>query len=98
MPEGCLTVSCCLPGPFDFETVPRTGVYLHITVDPEDGGTVTGEDTYTLNEGVTVTATPAALHSFVGWFTEGDSLLSTDASYTFSILGNTTLIAKFELS
>lgn len=40
--------------------------------------------------------TQELLWTFVGWYTQGGELLSTDSSYTFTILGNTVLEARFE--
>lgn len=34
--------------------------------------------------------------TFTGWYTQGGELLSTDSSYSFTMLGNTVLEARFE--
>ena len=41
-----------------------------------------------------MTATPASGYGFVNW-TQNGSVVSTSASYTFPLTGNTTLVANF---
>lgn len=65
-----------------------------ISKSPADGGTVTGAGAYDLGAQVTVTATPAAGRTFLGW-KKGGSTVSTQASYTFTLSGNTNLVAQF---
>jgi hypothetical protein len=43
----------------------------------------------------TVTATPNSGHTFVQW-TENGKVVSTSASYTFTLNSNVTLIADFQ--
>jgi Divergent InlB B-repeat domain len=42
-----------------------------------------------------VTATPSGTHSFVHW-TRSGAVVSTSASYTFTLSANTTLVADFK--
>lgn len=59
-------------------------------------GTVSGAGVYTLGSEVTVTATPAAGCSFVGWKENGsDTILSSSTSYTFTLNGMRDLVAVF---
>lgn len=59
-------------------------------------GTVAGAGVYTLGTQVTVTATPNAGCSFVGWKNNGsDTIISTDASYSFNLVGMADLVAVF---
>ena len=44
---------------------------------------------------VTLTATPGASYHFAGWY-KGATRVSTNATYTFTVNENTTLIARFE--
>ena len=47
-------------------------------------------------EEVTVVATPAESADFVGWFVDGsEDAVSTEATYTFTVAENITLVAKF---
>lgn len=59
-------------------------------------GTVAGAGVYTLGTQVTVTATPNAGCSFVGWKNNGsETIISTDASYSFKLVGMADLVAVF---
>lgn len=50
-----------------------------------------------VNSDVTVTATPATGHAFVGW-TKNDQAISTDNPYTFKITEDIHLVAKFKIN
>jgi uncharacterized repeat protein (TIGR02543 family) len=66
----------------------------NIIVNTAGGGTVSGAGIYAYNSNVTVKATPSANYTFVGWY-EGTTQVSNSASYTFKVLKETTLEAKF---
>ena len=73
-----------------------------ITVSSSGNGTVaingTSGTTATIKEGdnVTITATPGSGEEFAGWYTDGgETLVSTEATYTFVASANVALIAKF---
>ena len=59
-----------------------------------DGGTVTGAGSYIKGNSVTVTATPIRGFAFTGW-QEGETTVSTDATYTFVADADKELVAKF---
>ncbi len=65
-----------------------------VIANPTDGGTVTGGGTYKMGTEVTVAATPNQGYRFVNW-TEGETVVSTDAEYTFMVLEDRTLTANF---
>lgn len=59
-------------------------------------GTVAGAGVFTLGTEVSVTATPNAGCSFVGWKENGnDTILSTSTTYTFTLNGMRDLVAVF---
>lgn len=61
------------------------------------GGTVTGGGTFQIGSTVQVTATPASGYEFVRWIFNGTELTaSTNASYKFTLEGQTDLVAVFE--
>lgn len=61
-----------------------------------DGGTVTGGGSFQIGSTVQVTATPASGYSFRGWVLNGSStILSTSAQYSFTLQGQTDLVATF---
>src|SRR5207248_7238747 len=61
---------------------------------PSGSGTTTGGGTVACNSSVTVAATPNSGYNFVNW-TEGTTVVSTSASYTFTASANRTLVANF---
>ncbi len=59
-------------------------------------GTVAGAGVFDLNSSVTVTATPSTDATFVGWRLNGsETIISRNASYTFTLEGTTDLVAVF---
>ena len=61
-----------------------------------DGGTVSGGGTFALGSQVTVTATAASGYSFRAWVKNGtNQVVSTSASYTFTLNGQVDLVATF---
>ena len=66
------------------------------TANPEIGGTVEGAGAYLYNTEATVTATPATGYNFVNW-AKGDTIISTNASYTFTVINDMQLVANFEI-
>ena len=69
---------------------------VSVSANPTNGGTVTGGGTYQQGQYCTVNATPATGYNFVRW-TENGQQVSTNASYTFTVTGNRTLVAQFQL-
>jgi uncharacterized repeat protein (TIGR02543 family) len=72
-----------------------TGYILNLLAGPEDGGTVTGGGAYVQGTSVIARAVAKTGYEFVNW-TEGASIVSTQANYTFPLNGNRTLTANFE--
>jgi hypothetical protein len=69
---------------------------ITLAVDPVGGGTVSGAGTFTGGTNRTVTATPNAPYSFLGWY-EGATLRSNNTSYTFNLTASRDLVARFVL-
>lgn len=65
-----------------------------ITLSASTGGSVSGDGTYNYGTSQTVTATPSTGYKFVSW-TEGSTVVSTSASYTFNVTATRTLKANF---
>lgn len=65
--------------------------YGTITID----GNNTSSATYNSGETCTLAATPNSGYEFVGW-KEGGNIVSTDATYSFDVIRNRTLVAEFE--
>ena len=68
---------------------------ISVSANPTNGGTVTGGGTYNQGASCTVTATAASGYTFTNW-TEGGNVVSTNASYNFTVTGNRTLVANFQ--
>ncbi|MBP1615580.1 MAG: hypothetical protein H6Q13_3028 [Bacteroidetes bacterium] len=64
-----------------------------ISLIAESGGTVAGGGTVLDGENITVTATPTAGYSFLGWY-EGATKVSSLASYIFTVSSNRTLTSS----
>lgn len=69
---------------------------INASPNPSNGGTVTGGGTYQQGQSCTVTATANTGYTFLRW-TENGNQVSTNASYTFTVTGNRTLVAQFQL-
>ena len=60
------------------------------------GGTVSGGGIYVIGQNATVVATPNEGYSFAGWRDNGtQQIVSSEASYTFEVEGQTDLVAVF---
>lgn len=71
-------------------------VFYVVTVLSEDAakGTVSGGGQYENGAQATVTASPTMGYKLSGWY-EGDTQVSTEKSYTFTVSGNRTLTVRF---
>ena len=67
---------------------------IAVSASPSADGTVSGGGTFPAGSSQTVTATANSGYSFVNWTASG-SVVSTSASYTFTLNGNVTLVANF---
>ena len=73
-----------------------TSTFYHVVTDrsPINGGYVTGFGSYTSGSTCTLTATALPGHQFVCW-TEGDNIVSSNATYSFTVSSNRYLFAVF---
>lgn len=78
--------------PFEFNFVDK--VIVSASANPSDGGVVTGAGEYGIGESVTLTATANDNYIFTNW-TEGNDVVSTNSTYTFTAETNRTLVANF---
>ena len=67
---------------------------INVSANPTLGGTVTGGGAFHYGDNCTVIATANNGYTFTNW-TEGGNVVSTNASYSFSVTGNRTLVANF---
>jgi len=71
---------------------------ITLTTFPESIGAVSGDGIFFKGSSVTVVATPdseSEYPEFDGWY-EGETKVSENASYTFTVSGARTLVAKFK--
>lgn len=71
---------------------------FNVTVasDPVAGGIASGGGRFNAGSQVTVTASPAGANNFKGWRLAGSSTyISTNSNYTFTLNGDTNLVAVF---
>jgi hypothetical protein len=67
---------------------------ISVSANPSEGGTVSGGGTYNYGSSCTLTATSATGYSFVNW-TENGEVVSTEATYNFTVTGDRYLLANF---
>jgi uncharacterized repeat protein (TIGR02543 family) len=84
-----ITSAVTLEARFTIERHPVT-----LTRNLTAGGTVTGGGTFNHGQSVTVSATVNSAYTFGGWY-NGDIQVSPLTSYTFNVVGNITLEARF---
>ncbi|MCR5658674.1 MAG: hypothetical protein K6G25_05060 [Bacteroidales bacterium] len=70
---------------------------ISVSSNPTDGGSVDGSGTYQEGTECILTATANEGYFFVNW-TENDSVVSTEAAYSFTVNGDRTLVANFDVS
>ncbi len=85
-------------------TVTEAGAYVahfemntyEVTATANPTGTVSGEGTYNHGMTVTLTATADEGYTFVNWTENGD-VVSTNATYSFTVTSDRTLVANFQI-
>ncbi|MBO5106308.1 MAG: hypothetical protein J6C29_05370 [Clostridia bacterium] len=79
----------------DLELYERGAMYT-VAVDTEGNGAAKADKAGMLEEGtvVTFTATPELYEEFLGWYVDG-ALVSEELTYTATVAGNLTPVAKF---
>ncbi len=70
---------------------------ISVSANPSNGGTVSGSGSYNYGQSCTVVASANSGYEFTNW-TEGGSVVSSNASYSFTVSGNRSLVANFETS
>lgn len=68
---------------------------VKVSASPASAGSVTGGGTFLVGTSMTVTATPIAGAQFVNWTVNG-TVVSTSATYTFSMGQSENLVANFQ--
>lgn len=76
----------------EFEATPIT---ITATADPEAGATITGAGSYSFGETVTLEIEPNLYYTFVNW-TENGTIVSEEATYSFTAEADRDLVAHFD--
>ena len=71
-----------------------TSFVIDATANPVEGGVVSGGGSYQVGTECMLTATANEGYTFTNW-TENDEVISTDATYTFIVNANRTMVANF---
>ena len=80
----------------DEQLPPLDGYYkVRDSTNPSNGGAASGGGTFLHGQNCTVTATANIGYSFTNW-TENGSVVSTNASYQFTVTDNCSLVANFQ--
>ncbi len=79
----------------NFELIAGEEYSVDLSVVPAASGTVSGAGSFESGSSVTVSATAANGYNFLNW-TEGDNVVSSSATYTFTITSDRDLKANFE--
>ena len=78
----------------NFAVVPPSQFAVNLLSNPVLGGTTSGAGSFNSGASVTVNAIVNSGYTFTNW-TEGGTVVSSSAGYTFTIGGNRTLVANF---
>ena len=73
----------------------RVSYMISVSVSPSDKGNVSGDGPYEPGSICTLTATPNEGYAFTHW-TEDGEVVSTDATYSFTVTGDRNLVANFD--
>jgi len=81
------------PYVFDFVTAIETH-NITATAHPAEGGSISGTGSYEHGQTCTLTATASSEYAFENW-TENGTVVSTNATYSFTVTGDRALVANF---
>ena len=79
-----------------FEALSGNYYTITTTANPSNGGTVSGGGTYAEGETCTLTATANEGYTFVNWMSVTGAVVSTTATYTFTVTQDADFVAVFE--
>jgi uncharacterized repeat protein (TIGR02543 family) len=67
-----------------------------VTANSDAQGTAAGSGNYTYKTSATVVATPSYGYKFKNWTNEADEVVSSEAEFEFTVVGDTTLTAHYD--
>ena len=81
----------------NFTQIPALLYAVILSANPSVGGTTSGAGSFVSGTSVTINASANTGYSFVNW-TEGTTIVSTSAGFTFPISSNRTFVANFAIN
>jgi uncharacterized repeat protein (TIGR02543 family) len=75
----------------------QTQFTINLSSNPAEGGSTSGGGLFNKDDQATVVAVPATGYTFTNW-TEGTTIVSTNASYALTVTSNRTLVANFGIN
>ena len=75
-------------------TLPPPSFIINATANPTEGGEISGSGTYIEGAECTLTATASEGYTFINW-TENGNVVFTNATYSFTVTENRSLVANF---
>ena len=81
----------------NFTLLPPNEYAVSVSASPSEGGTVTGGGIYEEGQQCIVTATANAGYAFVNWTKADGTVVSTEASYAFTVTESVAYVAHFQL-
>lgn len=70
---------------------------IFVEIEPENGGTVTGAGGYNYDDECTLKATANEGYDFVNWTKEDGTVVSADATYSFTVTESASFVAHFQI-
>ena len=97
---GALEAYFSMPGvksvsEYEWVVAPVVNHTITVTANPAEAGTVTGGGEFEETDEITVKAVANEGYEFVNW-TEGETVVSTEANYSFAVLADRALVANFK--
>ena len=84
-------------GTYTIIPAPVVNHTITVSANPAEAGTVTGGGEFEETDEITVKAVANEGYEFVNW-TEGETVVSTEANYSFAVLADRNLVANFKKS
>ena len=81
----------------NIQAIPLPSYDISATVNPMEGGSISGDGSYDQGETCTLTAIANNGYSFVNW-TENGNEISTNPVYAFTVTEDRTLVANFSIN
>ena len=82
-------------GTYTIIPAPVVNHTITVSANPVEAGTVTGGGEFEETDEITVKAVANEGYEFVNW-TEGETVVSTEANYSFEVLADRNLVANFQ--